>query len=118
MTNKIRTIFVLCFSALSSISASTFMAQESQAAQRLGGLNITQDTCRAQTYVFYVKPVVLNSKDAYSWRCRVYPLPVLSGPYLYETGIDMTKVCESQYGRGAYSSPMNTKDAYSWQCYR
>jgi len=86
-------------------------------------LNIIAKQIRSQkvtkTLLFnYVKPVVLNSKDAYSWRCRVYPLPALSGPYLYEKGLDLTRVCQEQYGRGAYASPMNTKDAYSWQCYR
>ncbi|WP_190397326.1 hypothetical protein [Pseudanabaena sp. FACHB-1998] len=119
MKDKIKILLASCLSAVSSIPTFMVMPQESSAAQRLGGLNITQDVCRSQTYVLYVKPVVLNSGDAYSWRCRVYPLPFLSGPYLYQTGIDLTRVCQQQYGgRGAYASPMNTRDAYSWQCFR
>jgi hypothetical protein len=117
MKDKIKLFFAACLSAASSIPAFMVMPQESSAAQ-LGGLNITQDVCRSQTYVLYVKPVVLNSSDAYSWRCRVYPLPFLSGPYLYQTGIDLTRVCQQQYGRGAYASPTNTRNAYSWQCFR
>lgn len=118
MKNKIKIFLAACLSAVSSSPIFMVMPQESSAAQRLGGLNITQDVCRSQTFVLYVKPVVLNSRDAYSWRCRVYPLPVLSGPYLYDRGIDLTRVCQNQYGRGAYASPTNTKDAYSWQCFR
>lgn len=118
MKNKIKIILTSCLSAAFSIPIFTVMPQPASAAQRLGGLNITQEVCRSQTLVLYVKPVVLNSRDAYSWRCRVYPLPALTGPYLYERGLDLTRVCQSQYGRGAYASPMNTKDAYSWQCYR
>lgn len=118
MKNKIKIILTSCLSAAFSTPIFTVMPQPASAAQRLGGLNITQEVCRSQTLVLYVKLGVLNSRDAYSWRCRVYPLPALTGSYLYERGLDLTRVCQSQYGRGAYASPMNTKDAYSWQCYR
>ena len=74
MKNKIKIFLAACLSAVSSSPIFMVMPQESSAAQRLGGLNITQDVCRSQTFVLYVKPVVLNSRDAYSWRCRVYPL--------------------------------------------
>lgn len=110
------------FSKLAIVSAlavvsSLSVVSPAESRTMLGGLNLDR-ACFKQTLVAYVKAVVLNSRDVYSWKCRVYPTPILNGPHLYETGIDLSRACREQYGRGAYAEFSNREDAYSWRCYR
>jgi hypothetical protein len=51
--------------------------------------------------------VVLNSNDAYSWRCN------LSGSYY---SVNMSSACRLQYGSWAYATFSDVHNPWSWYC--
>jgi len=82
----------------------------------LGGINMAR-ACQQQTLVAYFGAVLVgNNPNAYSWRCRVYATP-LNWPTLWESSVDMTRACRSQYNNSrAFAETTNLQSPYSWRC--
>ncbi len=82
----------------------------------LGGIDVAR-ACQQQTLVAYFGAVLVgNNPNAYSWRCRVYGTP-LQWPTLWESSVDMTRACKSQYNNSrAFAETTNWQSPYSWRC--
>jgi hypothetical protein len=84
----------------------------------LGGINITVTTCKNQTLLYNVNPVLVGSNpNAYSWRCRAYLGSFGTFWPSWDYSVDMTAACRNQYKNSrAFAETTNWQSPYSWRC--
>lgn len=82
----------------------------------LGGINL-QRACNSQVQLNLVDPVLVGSNpNAYSWRCRGYLLTWFKTWPWWDSSVDMTAACRSQYGSKAFAETTDLRSPYSWRC--
>jgi len=110
--------FFLAATSAAMLIGSLTLPTAAFARQELGGLNLDRACFLQNTAYPWSRAVALDSRNAYSWRCRAYASPTRSGPVVSDSGMDLNRACREQHGAGAYAVATDPKKSSSWRCFR